>query len=256
MKKLICIYFSATDTTRMYVDLLSKALGYHAAESVNLADNLAVKLPALSSDDVLVLAAPVYGGRLPQAVAQRFRELKGPGIKSIAMVVFGNRDYDDALLELTDILTEGGFDVIGAGAFVARHSIFPKVAAARPDDEDIRSVTKFAAQCRKTIENGCTGQLKVKGKHPYKKTAAVGLCPVGDPRRCDRCLRCVKKCPVGAISDSDPCKTDSKLCISCGRCISVCPTHTRHYEGVKYKLVGAIFTALFSKRKDAEYVTL
>lgn len=255
-KRLFCIYFSATDTTRRYVEALSDALGYPVVGAVNLADNIAAVLPQFTPDDVLILAAPVYGGRVPALVADRFRELRGSGAKAIAVAVFGNRDYDDALLELTDILSETGFDVVGAGAFVARHSIFPKVAAARPDDADIESLRQFAVKCKTAIQDNRTGKLNVKGKRPYKKTAAVGLCPVGDPRKCNRCGTCVRMCPVGAISIADPCKTDAHLCISCGRCINVCPVNARHYKGVKYSLVGAIFSALFSKRKEPDYDTL
>lgn len=66
----------------------------------------------------------------------------------MAVVVYGNRDYEDALLELHDILSENGFVVVAAGAFVARHSIFPDVAAGRPDRDDLDRMAEFAERVR------------------------------------------------------------------------------------------------------------
>lgn len=255
-QRLICIYFSATDTTLRYVDSFAKALGHPIDISINLADNLSNDMPAINPDDLLVAAAPVYGGRLPVQVSSRFKQLSGNGAKAVAIVVYGNRDYDDALLELTDILSETGFETVGAGAFIGQHSIFPKVAASRPDKEDIDILNRFAAECRRAIECGAKGSLQIKGNRPYKKVAGVPLHPAGKPDRCNRCGKCVGKCPVSAIHPDEPYKTDPTLCISCGRCIHVCPKHTRKYSGLKYSLIGAIFTAAFSKRKESSYTVV
>lgn len=256
-KKLICIYFSATDTTGRYVRLLSQDLELPVETSINLADNLSAPLPDIDPDTLLILAAPVYGGRLHARVASRFSELHGTGAKAIAMVIFGNRDYDDALIELTDILSAAGFDIIGAGAFIARHSIFPNVAASRPDDSDLEKLAQFASLCRNALsKNGGSGRLNIKGNRPYKTSASVGLSPICNAGKCNRCGLCIEKCPVGAISPSSPCNTDRQLCMACGRCIHVCPSSARSYKGFKYRLISAIFTAAFSKRKEPDFTAL
>lgn len=252
-KRLICIYFSATDTTLKYVHSFVKALGHSIDIDINLADNLSADLPNINSDDLVVIAAPVYGGRLPHQVSSRFKELSGNHSKSVALVVYGNRDYDDALLELTDILRKADFELIGAGAFIGQHSIFPKVASSRPDKEDLDMLERFANECRCAIQTGAKGLLTIKGKRPYKKIAGVPLSPSGDADICNHCGKCVNKCPVGAISLDEPYKTDSNLCMSCGRCIMVCPKQTRKYSGVKYKLIGSVFTAAYSKRREPEF---
>lgn len=172
------------------------------------------------------------------------------------MVVYGNRDYDDALLELTDILSDADFDVIGAGAFIGQHSIFPKVASSRPDNIDMRVLGNFANECHRVIDTVKRGELKIKGNRPYKKAAGVPLHPSGDPEVCNRCGKCVEKCPADAIKADEPYKTDGRICISCGRCINVCPKHTRRYSGLKYKLIGSIFTAAFSKRRESEFTVI
>lgn len=252
IKRLICIYFSATDTTRRYVEGFAKALNKPVDIEINLADDLTAVSPAIEREDLVVVAAPVYGGRLPECVASRLRELKGNDAKAVALVVYGNRDYDDALLELTDTLNESHFEVIGAGAFIGQHSIFPKVAASRPDARDLHALGNFADECIRVLGTGAKGSLKVKGHHPYKKAAGVPLHPAGNPEECNRCGKCVDKCPAGAIDMKEPYRTDVSVCISCGRCIMICPRHTRKYSGMKYKLIGAVFTKAFSKRKDPE----
>ncbi|MDE5882512.1 MAG: 4Fe-4S binding protein [Muribaculaceae bacterium] len=252
-KRIIGIYFSATDTTRKYVKSFAEAWSKDIDIEINLADNLSAQLPDITSEDLVIVAAPVYGGRLPSQVSSRLKELKGNQAKVIAMVVYGNRDYDDALLELTDILSDADFEVIGAGAFIGQHSIFPKVASSRPDNKDLSALSNFANECLRVIETDKKGELKIKGNRPYKKAVGVPLHPSGDPEVCNRCGKCVEKCPVYAIKVEEPYLSDDSICISCGRCIYVCPKHTRRYSGLKYKMIGSVFTAAFSKRKEAEF---
>ncbi|MDO4320488.1 MAG: 4Fe-4S binding protein, partial [Bacteroidales bacterium] len=164
-----------------------------------------------------------------------------------------NRDYDAALLELTDILTDRNFAVIGAGAFVGQHSIFPKVGTSRPDESDLIKLKAFASECRKRLANDEIPVLKVKGKRPYKNAAGVPVHPVADKNRCKGCGECAEKCPAGAIDKANPTVTDTSKCISCGRCIFVCKKNARHYSGLTYSAIGALFKLGFSRRKEPEW---
>lgn len=251
MGKLYAIYFSATDTTRKCVASVCQGLDAKPDASINLIDNLDVTLPTLTGEDVVVVASPVYGGRLPKQVATALTRLKGENAIAIAMVVYGNRDYDDALLELTDILNDNGFRIAAAGAFVAQHSIFPTVGASRPDSQDEQALKYFGKECRTTITNGFSAECVpyIKGNHPYKEYGGVPLYPKTKEADCGNCGKCVAGCPMGAISEAMPHITDKTLCISCGRCIFVCATGARHYSGAAYASFGAIFKAAYSKRK-------
>ena len=40
---------------------------------------------------------PVYGSRVPPVSLERLSALKGSGQKAVAVVVYGNREYDDTL---------------------------------------------------------------------------------------------------------------------------------------------------------------
>lgn len=255
MNKLYAIYFSATGTTQKCVDSVCQGLGIKPESAINLADNLDAEFPQMTADDVVVIALPVYGGRLPNVVADALSRLKGNGAIAVGMVVYGNRDYDDALLELTDLLYDKGFRTVGAGAFIGQHSIFPKVGASRPDLSDEQCLIKFGKECRKAITDGFDSSMPpyIKGKRPYKQMANVVLAPIAKESDCIKCGACVRKCPVSAISADTPWISDTTKCISCGRCISVCSQHARKHTGLKYSIFGAIFKAAFSKRKQPQW---
>lgn len=255
MEKLYAIYFSATDTTHRCVASFCQGFGATPHISINLADNLAVTFPEISEEDVVVIASPVYGGRLPAQVADALAGLQGNNAVAIAIAVYGNRDYDDALLELTDILHNNNFRIAGAGAFIGRHSIFPKVAQSRPDGADKQKLMQFGKECAAVIRKGFDSSHIpfIKGKHPYRKPTGAPLWPKANEADCAKCGKCVKHCPVGAIHEDKPFTTDTSKCISCGRCIFVCTTGARRHSGTTYSLIELTFNAAYSKRKEPEW---
>lgn len=255
MGKFYTIYFSATDTTHRCVVSFCRGYGAEPATEINLADDFNVPFPVLTPEDVVVVAAPVYGGRLPLPVAEALARLHGNRAIAIALAVYGNRDYDDALLELTDLLHSNDFRIVGAGAFIGQHSIFPEVAASRPDSSDEQKLIAFGGACKAAVSNGFdAGNAPfIKGKRPYKKAGSAPLYPQAKESDCVKCGKCAEKCPVGAISADTPYLTDTTKCISCGRCITVCPEGARKHSGVAYSLVNATFKAACSKRKEPEW---
>jgi len=55
------------------------------------------------AEDIVLLAVPAYCGRVPEEIVPFMKTLKGGNKPVILTVVYGNRDYEDALLELPDI---------------------------------------------------------------------------------------------------------------------------------------------------------
>ena len=110
------IYFSPTDTSRKGVHAIAKTLSGH----FNEIDMTCKACEAqFTSDDVVVFGAPVYGGRLFKGFVKRLAEVKGDNTLCIVTVTYGNRDYDDALLEFCDLLTSKGFIPVAAAAAAA-----------------------------------------------------------------------------------------------------------------------------------------
>lgn len=137
------VYFSATYTTRKVVEYVAQRLSDEVTlyDITNDAETTEIIVP---QDELLIVGIPVYAGRVPAMAVERIKRFKGEGTRAVALAIYGNRDYDDALLELSDLLSENNFLVISAGAFIAQHSIFPKVGANRPDAEDYKLMDEFA----------------------------------------------------------------------------------------------------------------
>lgn len=240
-------FFSPSDTTRKYANAMTYAFGGES-QLIDLTHGSCEIESELIDGDTVLLISPVYAGRIPALAADLFRQIDGHGMRAIVAVVYGNRDYNDALLELADIAVNDGFDVIAAGAFIAQHCIFPKVANGRPDASDMAVAVDFMERAK---ESDNLDISTIKGHRPYKKPGAVPLQPQTDENECVSCGVCARECPTGAI-DPVTLATDKNKCITCCRCIAVCGSHARKFKGVKYATVGKIFCEQNSKRREPE----
>ena len=197
------VYFSATYTTRKTAREIARAIGGKVIEH-DVTDGLPRPVTAIKGGGkLLIAAAPVYAGRIPGRMAEALKTFRGDGTPAIVACVYGNRDYDDALVELQDCVEAQGFRTVAAGAFIGRHCIFPAVAAGRPDADDMVKIEAFATDCARLLDEtadlATLPALNVKGNRPYKQAGASTFCPTGDAGKCDGCLTCVRLCPAKAI---------------------------------------------------------
>ena len=252
--KIHIAYFSATYTTRAVCLGVARHLGGDIVEH-DITNESPLENVDIPNDELLIIGMPVYCGRVPEMAAERIRKFYGRQTRAIALVVYGNREYDDALLELTRMVEENQFKVIAAAAFIGRHCIFPMVAADRPDAADQLKMKAFAEQCRPLlaapVEN--IAAIEVPGNRseycPHKKSI---FCPVPTDE-CTNCGTCAELCPTGAISLQDARKVNPERCIACGRCVLVCTQHGRHFAGEIYDGAAARFSAANAARKEPEF---
>ena len=249
--KVHIVYFSATYTTRTVCLGIARHLGGDIVEHdiTNQSPQDRVEIP---NHELLIVGMPVYCGRVPEMAAERLKYFYGNATRAIALVVYGNREYDDALLELTSMVEVNGFRTLAAAAFIGRHCIFPTVATERPDAADQLKMKDFADQCRLILEEEATAYEAIdvpgnrEGYCPHKR---VAFCP--EPTDdCTNCGTCAELCPTGAISLSDAREVNPDLCIACGRCVLVCTQHGRHFAGEMYDAASIRFTAANSVRKE------
>lgn len=244
--------FSPTGTTKKIAKAITEGTGCSVLD-VDLTDLEAVKNVARLDDTAVLLAAvPVYQGRVPAVALERLKGIRGNGRYAVAVVVYGNREYEDALLELKNTLEESGFQVAAAAAFVAEHSIIRSIASGRPDEADIRTAKKFGADILEKI-NGAQNisPVTVPGNVPYRAVNAPSAWPAADDA-CNRCGACAAACPVGAISRETPNLTSGDKCINCMRCIQVCPRKARSMPARFLEGAKTMLEKNAAKRREAE----
>ena len=204
-------------------------------------------------EDLVILASPVYGGRLPYPAAQRLMLCEGRKTPALLVVSYGNRAFEDALLEMKDIVEKQKFLPVAAAACVAEHSIAPVYAAGRPDADDEKTFSAFSSSV-KTLLDGFDPRLphtlSVPGNHPYRLYRESPL-PQTIDERCTKCGMCAQACPTHAISETEPDRINSSRCISCMRCVAVCPDGGRVVDGKLLEgLVSRIGKALEGHKEN------
>ena len=244
------IIFSPTGGTRRVSEILCQGIGKETILTDLCVKATDIHLPDIHENDFVVIAMPVFAGRVPSLAAERLRKVYSHGAKCVVVAVFGNRAYDDALLEMRDIATEMGFRVIAAVAAVAEHSVVRKYGRGRPDVDDEHKLRQFGSDIISKAERDDCSLPQVPGNRPYKKAGNVPQ-PKGR-RGCNRCGVCANQCPADAIPISDPQKVDTSKCISCMRCISVCPVGARSIGAVMNFLATQGLKKVCATRKENE----
>ncbi|MEA4988554.1 MAG: EFR1 family ferrodoxin [Anaerovorax sp.] len=256
-KQLSLIYFSATDTTAKVVKEVANSINNEFKEyNITYPDYRQDSLN-FDSNDIVIVGVPVYAGRVPQFLIDYFKKLKGNNTLAVFIVVYGNRDYDDALLELKDTFEENGFIGIAGGAFIGEHSYTSKVAAGRPDENDLKIAEIFGTKINEKLSIGddfTKSELVVKGKYPYKeRTSSILMAPVTNDK-CINCGICAEHCPMNAISKDDFKEADSTKCIRCCSCIKRCPVNAK---SINHETFAKITQMLLDKctlhRHEPEY---
>lgn len=220
-------------------------------ETIDLTDPGLVSR-TFQTEDLVLIAVPSYGGRVPPLAAQRLAEIQGNGARCILCCVYGNRAYEDTLVELQDLAEEQGFLVFAAIAAIAEHSIMRQYAAGRPDTQDMETLQGFSHTIWERFQSVQDGKAPaIPGNRPYKKEGGVGLVPKAGSD-CVRCGLCAAQCPAQAISRENPAVTDNKKCISCMRCVAKCSHGARKVNGAMVSVAALAIKKACSIRKECE----
>ena len=261
------VWFSPTGTTQKTVTKIAATLSRElelplATDDFTLPERRTQAL-RFSSHDLVVFGTPVYAGRVPNVLIKYIKTLSGRGALGIPVVLYGNRNYDDALIELRDAMEEGGIHTVAAAAFIGEHSFSTVLAAHRPDAADLAKAEAFGNAVAEKIRSRAIGTAPVfvRGETPYRPYYTPRLkdgTPI-DIRKvtskitddCTYCGICAAVCPMGSLDADDPAKFTG-ICIKCGACIKGCPRHARYYNDEGYLFHKRDLEEVYTRRAEPE----
>lgn len=252
LEKIWAVYFSGTGTTRRTVERIAGGI----ASRLNLpAESVDFSRPAVRQEtlcfgekNLVVFGTPVYAGRVPNVLLPFLQErVVGGGALAVPVVLFGNRNYDDALIELRNILAADGMHPIAAGAFVGEHSFSRVLGADRPNAEDEALMDEFAARVAALaagLDAAPVKSVAVRGQEPlrpyYTPRDRAGnpinilkVKPKTDLSRCGGCGLCADLCPMGSIDPADVSAVRG-ICIKCCACVKGYPTGAKFFDDAGY----------------------
>ena len=247
------IHFSPTGGTKETVDKFSTQ--WNVPKSIiDLAD-MSVEFDKYEfyGDDLCVIGVPSFGGRVPLVAVQRLKQMKANNTPAVIIATYGNRNYDDTLIELQEIIEDVGFCVVAALTVVTQHSLLPHIATGRPDGLDKKRLIEMSIKVKVHIERA-SGFNKAKlsdNKKTYKEYKGVPIKPYSTGK-CIKCGICAENCPVGAIPLDNPKLTDNEKCISCMRCVRRCPKGARKVSGIKLAIASLKLKKACQERKEIE----
>lgn len=274
------MYFSGTGTTEKIVTTVARELAHALVQKQAGPDEEDLPEPACSKApdinftppaaresvyrfeprDIVVFGVPVIAGRVPNVLLPFLNTLEGGGALAIPVVLYGNRNFDDALIELRNILEERGFHTVAAAAFIGEHSFSRVLAAGRPDEADLKIAEEFAQKAARKIRSLAAADgaeeagtdlplhapapIEVDGEDPirpyYKPRDRQGnfinilkVKPKLDESKCTKCGICVSACPMGSIKAEEPGVVDG-ICIKCCGCEKKCPEGALYFDDEGY----------------------
>jgi ferredoxin len=248
--KYVQIVFSPTGGTQKVADAITRS--WPTVEKIDLSVSTDdYSKYGLQAEDVALVAMPSFGGLAPQVALERLSQIDGNSANCILACVYGNRAYEDTLVQMEDVAEKCGFHVIAAISAVAEHSIMHQYATGRPNSMDCNQLSDFAAKIEEKVKSGNFAKPVLPGNRPYKKTGGAGLVPKA-ASACTECGLCAKQCPAHAINPQSPKTTDGKKCISCMRCVSNCPQHARKVNGLMVSIASLAIKKACSEMKQNE----
>lgn len=233
MKDIYEVFFSPTHTSATIAEEIGGAMTQAERHIIDL--TYPVDENTIIENGVAVIAVPVYGGRVAETAVERLKTVFGVNSEAVIVVIYGNRDYEDALLELRDIVAKQGFNPIAAASFVGEHSFSRKgrpIAESRPDIMDRNIARSFGKDVAKKFCSGEALEMIVpKGSFPYKiKGAPTPQTPETIEELCVQCEHCIEICPVECIKLDGEIVSDADICIKCCACVKECPSEARRFD--------------------------
>lgn len=269
------IYFSPTHTSKQVGEAIVHGLGITNVLKTDLTLNSTedIEIPASA---LAVVVVPVYGGRVAPLALDRLDSIRGNDTPVALVVVYGNRAYEKALMELDALVLLKGFKVIGGATFIGEHSYSSEkypIAANRPNSYDLEVAMEFGQKLRMKVEKASGPEtlypvdvraiprpqqpfLPLLGFFRKVMKLRKGATPLPkapwltDESLCTHCGACVNHCPTGAIVKGDETHTDAEKCIKCCACVKSCTQKARVYDTP----FAVLLSQYFARQKEPKTI--
>ena len=268
-KTVWAVYYSGCGSTRRLLRGMAEAAGEALMLPVRELDysrpEAREKSYCFTETDLVFWGSPTYAGRLPNVLLPFLRgNFAGGGAAAVAVVLYGNRSYDDALKELCEVLAGNGFLAAAGAAVTAEHAFAPALAHGRPNGEDRAAAAEFARKTALTLrEREHPIPVTVPGREPigayYTPLGLDGeparflkAKPKTDPEQCTRCGLCAAVCPMGSIPREEPTECTG-ICINCQGCIRECPAGAKYFDDEAFLSHRAMLEQNYIRRRENEF---
>jgi len=259
-KALRLISFSPTGTTKKILTSIAEGINLPIKEDIDLTKPQA-EIITIENNMLTLVGVPVHAGRMPLTAVERLRTLKANNVPTILVVVYGNRNVDDTLIELKTEVQNLGFNPKFAGTFISEHSwntATIKIAEGRPDYNDLQKAKEFgktiSLKINKKEVQSSNYQLNIPGNPVYKERKVFPkIKPIVDEELCNTCGDCEKACPVSAIQVNSLVDIDENKCILCSACIKQCPQEAMAFKDPWLTKVAGWLSENFKERKEPEF---
>lgn len=268
--KVWAVYFSPTGNTKKVITTMAKK----AAECLGVPmETFDFTLPenregitSFESEDLVFFSTPVYAGRIPNKMLPYVQSaFEGNGAFAVPVSVFGNRNFDNGLIELRNELELHGFHTIAAAGIPTEHVFSNKLATGRPDADDLAKIAEFGEKVAKKVADmtEIPAKIEVRGDDPVtayytplgtdgKPAVFLKAKPKTDPEKCTKCGICATVCPMGSIPKDAP-DTCTGICIKCHACIKACPTGAKYFDDEAFLSHVEMLKQNYQRRAEAEW---